>query len=208
MSNKIELNPNMQYILAGDISASMTTVDPKCGNISRYSYMVEKFKQFIKEAEDFDPDGPTIILFGEDVYLYPNTTLDKIENNLAVIHFEGFTNTHLALEAAWKIHKEEKSELSKEGKSHPGTVVFFFTDGEPTNRAALERKIVEISNLIDREDEFNIGFILVGTIERNLKDYLDKLDDGLKGKAKYDIVGVNEIEGLSFLKAVNTAVNE
>lgn len=204
--NKIELNPNMQYILAGDISASMTAQDPKCANMERYSYMLEKFKSFIQEATDFDPDGPSVFLFGESVHEFPNTTLDKVESHLKNVIFEGFTNTHLVVEKAWEQHRAEKSELAKEGKVHPGTVLFVFTDGQPTNEKALQRVIEGISNALDREDEFNIGFILVGTIDQYLRDYLTKLDDELD--CKYDIVGVREIEGLSFLQAVNNAVNE
>lgn len=207
-NNKIELNPNMQYILAADISASMDIKDSRCGGQSRYDYMIEKFKSFVKESEDFDPDGPTIILFGENVKTFPNVTFDKIEGNLKGIRFEGFTNTHLAVEAAWEQHRQEKAELAKESKVHPGTVLFVFTDGQPTNQSALERTIVNIANSVDREDEFNIGFVLVGTIDAALQDYLTKLDDGLSTKAKYDIVGTSEIEGLTFLKAVNNAVNE
>ncbi len=206
MSNVIELNPNKQYIICGDISASMNQLDSKCAGQSRFDYMIEKFRSFIVEASDFDPDGPTIILFGEDVKVFPNTTIDKVESSLISVQFEGFTNTHMALEAAWNQHKAEKSELSKEGKAHSGTVVFIFTDGEPTNRAALERKITEIANAVDRDDEFSIGFILVGTVPQELRSYLHKLDDELN--VKYDIVGISEIEGLSFLKAVNNAINE
>ena len=202
----IELNPNKQYILCGDISASMQDNDSKCGGSSRYNYMVEKFKSFIKEAEDFDPDGPTIFLFGEKVSQYPNTTLDKVESKLKSPTFEGFTNTHLVVQEAWAMHIAEKVELAKDGKDHPGTVCFIFTDGEPTNRNALERTIRDIANAVTSEQEFSIGFILVGSIAPNLKEYLDKLDDGLK--AKFDIVGTTEIEGLSFLKAVNNAINE
>ena len=196
-SKMIELNPNMQYILCGDISASMQERDPKCGNDTRYNYMLEKFKSFIKEAEDFDPDGPTIILFGEDVKVYENTTLEKVQHNLSNISFQGFTNTHLAVKEAYRIHQRDKSDA---------TCVFIFTDGQPTNELALERTIRDIANSVSKEDEFNIGFILTGTVPGKLREYLNKLDDGLG--AKYDIVGVREIEGLTFLKAVNNAVNE
>lgn len=205
--NRIELNPNMQYILAGDISASMQTPDKKCAGMERYPYMLEKFKSFITEAMDFDPDGPTVMLFGEKVQIFPNTTLEAVDSKLSRVTYEGFTNTHLVVEEAFNIHKKEKSELSKEGKSHPGTVLFIFTDGQPTNQAALKRAIVTVANSLDREDEFNIGFLLVGTIDAGLRQYLDDLDDNLK-EAKYDIVGTHEVEGITFLKAVHNAVNE
>lgn len=202
----IELNPNMQYILAGDISGSMDQNDPKLGGVNRYKYMLEKFKMFIKEAEDFDPDGPTVMLFGETVKVFENTTLDKVESMLSNITFEGFTNTHLVLEKAWSMHKVEKTVFARDGKAHPGTTLFIFTDGEPTNRKALIRVITDIVAQVDREDEFNIGFILVGTISNELRDFLDYMDDDLG--LKYDIIGTTDIEGLTFLKAVNNAVNE
>jgi len=202
----IELNPNKKYILCGDISASMQELDPKCGGQQRYSYMVEKFKSFIKESEDFDQDGPAVIMFGEDVHYYPNMTLEKIEHELKNPKFEGFTNTHLVIERCWNKHLQEKSALAQNGQPHPGTVVFLFTDGDPTNQSALERTIKTIANLVDHEEEFSIGFILVGTVSNALAAYLNKLDDNLG--ARYDIVGVTKIEGLSFLKAVNNAINE
>src|ERR1700685_2340792 len=142
-NNQIEINPNMQYVLAGDISASMQAADPKCAGLNRYQYMLEKFESFIKEAEDFDPDGPTVMLFGERVHIYPNTKLADVMDKLAKPTYEGYTNTHLVVEEAYKIHKHERAVLAKEGKAHPGTVLFIFTDGQPTNQAALERVIVD-----------------------------------------------------------------
>lgn len=203
----VELNPNKQYILCGDISMSMAELDPKCGGVSRYAYMLEKFKSFIKESEDYDPDGPTVLLFGEQVHTYRNTTLDKISSKLDNHPLEGFTNTHLVIAEAWRLHQNEKAIL-KNGGHHPGTVCFVFTDGAPTNKAALERIIVQIANSVGADDEFSIGFVLVGTIHPALREYLDHLDDGLKSKAKYDIVGTTAIDNLTFLKAVNNAINE
>ena len=185
----------------------MQAVDQKTMGKTRYQFMLEKFKSFIKEAEDYDPDGPTIILFGESLHEFPNTTLANIETKLPDGAHEGFTMTHKVVERAWNIHREEKAELAKEKKVHPGTVVMIFTDGAPTNEKALEKIIVDIANSVDRDDEFSIGFILVGVIEPNLRQYLDKLDDGLKN-VKYDIVGTSDIQDLTFLKAVNNAIHE
>ena len=172
-----EINPNKEYVLCGDISASMTTIDPACANERRYAYMLEKFKMFIKAAEDFDPHGPSIILFGEGYYVFPETTLEKLETQpkFKNIDFEGFTNIHLAIDAAYNIHREKKSEFAKEGKLHPGTMCLIFTDGEPTNRLAVEKSIISIANAIDREDEFNIIFLTVGTVRPELQAYLDEV---------------------------------
>jgi hypothetical protein len=205
--NVIEVEPNRQYILAGDISASMNSTDAKCAGLTRYNYMVEKFRSFIKISEDYDPDGPTIILFGENVKVFRNTTLSAIDSKLENVNFEGFTATDKAIDEAFKLHKEEKSELAKAGKAHPGTVLMIFTDGAPTNRAAVGRSIINIANSIDTREEFSIIFLTVGTIAPDLRDWLTMIDDNLK-EAKHDIVDVKALEDVSFLGAVKGALTD
>lgn len=200
-----EIDPNRQYILAGDISASMETVD--CHGNTRYNYMIEKFEQFIKAATDFDPDGPTVILFGENIQTYYNITIDKVKDKLTRTNFEGWTNTNLAIDEAWNIHRQEKSELAKSGKVHTGTCLMIFTDGAPTNRISVANSILKIANAIDREREFSMIFITVGVVAPDLRTWLDMIDNGLVG-AKYDIVSVKSIEEINFLGAVKSALTE
>lgn len=205
MSN-IEINPNKEYILAGDISASMSSVEAKCAGLSRYKYMIEKFQSFIKAAEDFDPHGPTVILFGERVHTYPDTTLEKLMDSKDILdpRFEGYTNLDLAISEAYRLHKEKKREMAAAGKLHPGTVMLVFTDGEPTNRLAVEKILVRIANEIDREEEFQVVFLTVGDITAELKAYLEGLHDDLESKLTkdYDIFHVAELDKTSFLGAV------
>lgn len=206
MDNNFEINPNKEYVLCGDISASMRSTDPKCANNTRYRFMIEKFQSFISAAEDFDPHGPSVILFGERAHVFPETTLEKLstESKFQNVEFEGYTNIHLAIDAAYKIHKEKKREFAADGQLHPGTICLIFTDGEPTNRLAVEKSIVAIANEIDREEEFNIVFLTVGTINRELRSYLDGLHDNLEKKLTkdYDIFHVLDLEETSFLGSV------
>ncbi len=203
----LEIDPNMQYILAGDTSGSMNETDSKCNNMKRYDYMLEKFESFIREAGDFDKDGATVMLFNDDVTVFRNTTLEAVQSKLKGFSCNGWTRTDLAIEKAWELHRQEKGTLAKEGKLHPGTVLFIFTDGAATNRAAVARIITKITKEVDKHDEFNIGFLTVGTIDPALRDWLTSLDDDLK-EAKYDIVNVSALEDVTFLKAVTKAINE
>jgi hypothetical protein len=200
----LEINPNMEHVLCGDISASMETRDPVCGGNTRYEYMLEKFKMFIKTAQDFDEHGaPTVMLFGENVQVFDHVTLNDIEHKLASPNFEGFTNLHLVLEEAYKLHREEKSELAQKREVHAGTCVLVFTDGEPTNRPAVERLLLRIVNEIDREDEFQIHFLIVGSPTIQIEKWLKSLHDNMENRAlnprDFDIIHVSALEDTTFL---------
>ncbi len=206
----VEIQTNKEYILAGDISASMMSNDLKCGGQRRYDYMLEKFQLFIKTAEDFDEHGaPTILLFGEKVHVYREMKLQDIQHKITNVNFEGLTNIHLCIEEAFQIHLEEKREKANKKEFHPGTHLFVFTDGEPSNRPQVERDIIEIANRIDREDEFQITFLTVGTILSSLDSYLKNLHDGLEDKIKtgFDIIHIEELEKVTFMGAVAGKIN-
>lgn len=201
MSN-VEIKPNSDYILAWDISASMQTSDSKTGGLSRYQYQLEKSKQFLAEATKYDPDGVDVILFGMGVQTFQNITPADVDAKLGKVNFEPATQTHLAIQAAYDLHKAKKAQ-------DPSTqsVLFLFTDGEPSDQKAVESTIKNISNSLERDEEFSIGVLTVGEITPGLQNWLTKLDDDLKG-AKYDIVDVKALDEVSFIEAVVGAVND
>jgi len=199
----IEINPNKEYFLAGDISGSMNQRDDKCGGNTRYNYMLESFQNFIRQAEDFDEHGaPTILLFGEYVQTFEHAKLDDVQKNLQDVKFENFTNIDLVIEKVWQMHCANKRELKREGKKHPGSVLLVFTDGSPTNRRAVERTIVRIAEEVDEASEFNITFLTVGTLDIGLTEYLEELHQNLENaKSKFDIFHMEKLENTSFLAA-------
>lgn len=203
---KVEVNANREFILAGDISASMSERDPKCNGEQKYQYMLEKFKLFILEASKFDKHGaPTILLFGENVHVFKDATLDDVSLKLNRVSFEGQTNLDKVIEAAYQIHLEEVRDMKREGKIHPGTVLLVFTDGAPSNRRAVESIIVDIANHIEREDEFNITLLTVGTVPKELDQYLSGLHDDIEHRLTqdFDIIHVERLEDVDFLGAVD-----
>ena len=209
----LEIQLGKEYHLGGDISMSMETVDPLCGGNKRYDYMIEKFQSFIKEASDLDEHGaPTVLLFGETVHVYEHMTLDKVKSKLENVKFEGFTNLHLLIEESYKLHREDKSELAREKKVHPGTQLMIFTDGDPSNKPAVERIISKIINEIDQEEEFQINILTVGTISTALRSWLDGLHDKMEDKTinprDFDIIHVSKLEQTAFLAAVQANRHE
>ncbi|MGE4043364.1 MAG: VWA domain-containing protein [Acetobacteraceae bacterium] len=193
-----EIDPNKQYIIAVDISGSMRTPDAACAGQERYPYALEKVKLFIKESESFDPDGPTILLFGESVQVFENTTLAAVDAALSSPSFEGATFTDKAVQKAYELHKAANA---------GDTVLLVITDGAPTDRKKLEEVIKNISNSVAKDDEFSISFLTVGTIDAALDAFLKGLDDDLKG-AKFDIVDVKALESVSLFQAVKGAISD
>jgi uncharacterized protein YegL len=202
-----DLNMNREFILCGDISGSMAERDSRCAGETRYDYMLEKFKLFISEASKVDQHGEIdVILFGEKVHVYPEVKLEEISQKLSRVKAEGATMTDLALEAAYQRHIEKKRTMKLVGETHPGTVCFVFTDGEPTNKRATEQVIVDIANHISREDEFNITFITVGSIAPATDKWLNGLHDDIEDRLTqdFDIFHVEKLEDVDFVAAVNT----
>ena len=96
--------------------------------------------------------------------------------------------------------------MKDEGKEHPGTVCFVFTDGKPTNQRGVEQVIVDIANHIRSEDEFNITFLTVGSVPPQVDKWLAGLHDDIEDRLKqdFDIFHCEKLEDVDFLGAVNT----
>lgn len=196
--NNLELNQGDNFIFGFDISGSMETSDCP-GGLKRIDYLKEKTISFVKEASKYDPDGIDVITFGHNVTPYKGVTAEKASDIIGGLKAnEAATNTHLLIREAWALHKAGK---------HEQTVLFIATDGDPTDREAVKQAIVDITQKVEDEREFNISFLTVGTPTAALQKFLDGLDDDLKG-AKYDIVDVKKLEEVDFLTAFAGALND
>lgn len=198
--NNLELNQGDDFIIGLDISASMQATDCP-GGATRIKYCIEQFGVFAQEAAKFDTDGVSLYAFGASVYAFPDIAADKIAETitkLTKMPLEGMTNTAGAIEAAYKEHKERANEQ---------TTLMLFTDGAPSDEAAVFRTIARITNEVKDEREFNVSILTVGQRTSALEAFLTKLDDGVPG-AKYDIVDVKKIEDVDFYKAFDGALND
>lgn len=201
MSN-IEIQPNREYMLAGDISASMNQVDPACDDLTRYQFMLEKFKSFMQTTADFDKHGGcTVFLFGQYITKYEHADLTTVNRKLQNVNFEGLTMTDALIKEAFEEHQEEQEKAIKEDERHPGSVLMIFTDGEPTNMPEVERVIVKISDSLANEDEFQIIFLTVGTVGLDVKIFLQKLEN-IKSRRGFKIVTVHELQNVDFISSL------
>jgi Mg-chelatase subunit ChlD len=196
--NNLELNKGDNFIFGIDVSGSMSMTDCP-GNMSRIQFLKEKTIQFAQEASKYDEDGIDVLTFGHQVTPYLGVTGDKAAEIIGKLTAnEGSTDTAALIRAAYKLHKDAGKEQ---------TVLFVATDGEPNDREAVKQAIIDITNDVKDEREFNISFLTVGVISEGLRQFLTALDDDLKG-AKYDIVDVKAIEEVDFMSAFMGALND
>lgn len=192
----LELKKGDQVIFLVDRSGSMDTRD--CDGDSRYNACREKIKAFVRGATKFDPDGISVHLFNNRVELHTDVADPAAVDKLIDSHRPaGGTATHLAIQAAWKEHLDKKSSA---------TFVAIFTDGAPEGyEREVEQTITNIANSMGSPEEFRILFLTVGVRSPELSNYLEHLDSSLKG-AKYDIVGVDELNAVDFDQAISDLI--
>lgn len=197
-TNNLELNKGDNFIFAIDVSGSMGANDCP-GGMTRIEFLKEKVKLFATEASKWDTDGIDVLTFGHQVTPFLGVTGDKAGEIIGKLGAtEGSTDTAGVIRAAYKLHKDAGKEQ---------TVLFVATDGEPNDRDAVKKAIVDITNDVKDEREFNISFLTVGQINAGLQSFLTDLDDNLKA-AKYDIVDVKELESIDFMAAFMGALND
>lgn len=196
--NNLELNKGDNFIFGVDVSGSMSHNDCP-GGMTRIEYLKEKVIQFAGEASKWDTDGIDVLTFGHQVTQFNGVTGEKAAEIIGKLKAnEGSTDTAALIRAAYKLHKDAGKEQ---------TVLFVATDGQPNDREAVKKAIIDITNDVKEEREFNIAFLTVGNIDADLRSFLTALDDDLKG-AKYDIVDVKTLEEVDFMSAFMGALND
>lgn len=197
MSN-LELNKGDNFIFGCDVSASMGATDTPTG-ASRIDYLKEKIQLFIGEAGKYDEDGIDVITFGHSINHIAGVTPDKASEIVSRLKAtEMSTDTAGLINKAYAVHK---------AGGYEQTVLFVATDGEPSDKAAVQSAIVEITKDLKEEHEFAISFLTVGKRTPALEAFLTSLDDDLKG-AKYDIVDVKTLEEVDFIQAFAGALHD
>lgn len=197
-ANNLELNQGDDFIIAIDVSGSMANNDCP-GGLTRFQFALEKTKLFAHEAAKIDTDGVSVYRFGHQVTKFPDVTEDKLDALIsAVPPNESATLTHEVIAQAYGEHVERKNEQ---------TFLFIITDGAPTDQGMVLKTIADITTRVKDEKEFRIQFLIVGTVDSSLQNFLTKLDDAIPG-AKYDIVDVKQLADVTFMAAVAGALND
>ncbi len=174
---------NRDYTLIIDKSGSMATPDQKGGR-TRWVAAEESTFALASKCEQFDPDGITIYTFSGRFKRYENVTSNKVMQVFRENDPSGTTDLASVLKDATENYFKRKDA----GETKPnGETILVITDGEPDDRKAVMKVIIETSRRMDRDEELAISFIQVGK-DPHATRFLKVLDDEMQSAgAKFDI---------------------
>ena len=196
---------NRDYTLIIDKSGSMSIKD-QVGGKSRWDVMQESTLAIASKCEEFDPDGITVYLFSGKFKRYDNVTATKVSQIFQENEPSGRTDLANVLLDALNNYFQRKSAGQTQSN---GETILVVTDGEPDDRKAVMKVIIEASRRMDRDEELAISFIQVGTDAQATK-FLKVLDDELQGAgAKFDIVDtvtMDDMEDMTLREVLLNAI--
>ncbi|MEG3436706.1 VWA domain-containing protein [Pannus brasiliensis CCIBt3594] len=195
------------YTLIIDKSGSMSTADPPTG-LSRWEIARESTLALARKCEEIDPDGITVYLFSGRFRRYDNVTSDKVTQIYQENEPMGRTDLAGVLQDALDSYFQRKAA----GKTKPnGETILVVTDGEPDDRRAVMKQIIEASRKMERDEELAISLIQVGH-DRQATEFLKALDDQLEGAgAKFDIVDtitIDDMENMTLAEVLLNAITD
>jgi len=194
---------NRDYTLIIDKSGSMSTKDQPGGK-SRWAAMEESTLAIASKCEELDPDGLTVYVFSGKFKRYDNVTSNKVTDIFRENEPSGRTDLAGVLLDATNNYFQRKA--AKKTQLNGETIVVV-TDGEPDDRKAVMRVIIEASRRMDKDEELAITFIQVGT-DKDATKFLKVLDDELQGAgAKFDIVDTVTIDDMEDMTLSEVLLN-
>ena len=195
------------YTLIIDKSGSMSTPD-QAGGRSRWDIAQESTLALARKCEQFDPDGITVYLFSGRFKRYENVTANKVGQIFMENDPMGTTDLASVLKDATDNYFQRKAS----GATKPnGETILVITDGEPDDRKAVMKVIIEASRHMERDEELGISLIQVGS-DATATRFLKALDDELQGAgAKFDIVDtvtLDDMENMTLAEVLLNAIND
>jgi len=198
---------NRDYTLIIDKSGSMSTPD-QAGGKSRWFAAQESTVALARKCEQFDPDGITVYLFSGRFKRFDNVTAEKVIQIFQENEPSGTTDLAGVLKSATDDYfaRKAKGETKAEGE-----IILVITDGEPDDRKAVMKVIIEASRKMERDEELALSLIQVGN-DGSATRFLKALDDELQGAgAKFDIVDtitLEDMEGFTLTEVLMNAISD
>ncbi|UBF26567.1 hypothetical protein K9N68_00700 [Kovacikia minuta CCNUW1] len=144
-----------------------------------------------QQCESFDPDGITIYVSSKD---HPSGSFNQYKQvkpeQLTEIFDQNYPPDTLNLFDGLRTALDDYFARKAIGKVKPnGEIIVVLIDGEPSDRMAIVKLIVDATLKMDQDSELGIGFVQIGD-DIIARGFLNALDEDLRSKAgaKFDIV--------------------
>jgi hypothetical protein len=195
------------YTLIIDKSGSMALKDQRGGR-SRWAVARESAEALAARCDELDSDGITLYVFASRFRRYEGVNAASVARVFLENEPCGGTDLAGVLAHAFESYFERKrAGLAKRG----GETIVAVTDGEPDDKRAVMRVIVEASRRIDRDEELGVSLVQVGD-DPAARRFLKVLDDDLaRAGACFDIVDtvtLDEMEDIGLTETLLRAVHD
>ncbi len=193
------------YTLIIDRSGSMAQKD-QVGGRSRWATARESTEAIAAKCDSLDPDGLTLYVFGSRFRRYDGVGAERVAQVFEENEPCGGTDLAGVLQHAFESYFARKSK----GSAKPETILVI-TDGEPDDRRAVIRTIIDASRRIDRDEELALSIVQVGK-DPDARRFLKLLDDELvSAGAPFDIcdtVTLDEAESIGLTEVLLAAIHD
>lgn len=174
-----------------DRSGSMGTTDMPNGK-SRWKAAEEGTIALASKAIQYDADGITIGIFGGNTI----KLTDNVKDTAAVqkIFAENEPSSGTPTDQVLKQVLDKYFAAKKAGSNPKPILIAIITDGEPNDRPATKKVIIDATKEMEKDEEVAISFLQIGN-DASATSFLQDLDDNLQTEgAKFDIVDTKKLE--------------
>ncbi len=170
------------------------------GYADRWNDAHDAIVALAQKCEEFDPDGITVYIssanhpngtFKEYRQVTPSQLNSIFDQNYPPDNLNLLDGLHHALEGYFARKAANQSKPN-------GAMIIVLIDGEPSDRMAIAKTIVQAANQLDSDNELGIGFAQVGD-DLIARGFLTALDENLRSQAgaKFDIVHTRVLDQIS-----------
>ncbi len=197
-ANNLPSIKNREYTIIIDQSLSMKLTDCKDAQgkaISRWDAVAKSIEKIVATCLKNDRNGIELYFF--DSYVSDAihvTNADQIKDIFGGRKPQGSTDLAGALDKALQAFfkkRESGGELCPETSTKSGETIIVITDGKPDDEEKAKNVIIDAANGISSDADLAISFFQIGK-NNSARKYLKDLDNGLIGKATFDIVDTKE----------------
>lgn len=188
MANALLQNRDYTVIFA---KTAVNSEVPPPGYKQRWSKAQESILNLLKACEEYDPDGITLYLACEstdmdcDFKWYEHVTAHQLSEFLTTNIPPQVINLKRVLQSALDDYFARKTQGRTKAN---GEIILVILDGEPQDRMAIAKVIVDATQQMDKNEELGIGLVQVGD-DPIARGFFALLDDYLQeAGAQFDIV--------------------